>query len=236
MVVDKGGIKIEVNCTDALLAIGRIINTENMGLEAGGIALTDGGKIITDNYLKTTNPKVYALGDAAGRYQFSHGAEKHVRMVWNNLLLPFWKKKDTTHDLSWVTFTDPEIATWGYSEEELHNKKIDFWRQDQHMGDDDRAIVDEYQDGRLTLFMTRGKNVKSRKIIGGTMIANGAGEMSQELMLASKAGIPLKTLFERIYPYPVGSRINQQTIRGVYDKSFTEMKKNIGRKIFRWLY
>ena len=221
-----------VPCDVALLSIGRVVNASGMDLEKAGIKLTDRGKYQLDDYLRTTNKSVYALGDAAGRYMFSHGAEKQVRLFWKNLVNPF-KQKDQTKDLSWVTFTDPEIATWGMSEKELQDRGIKYWRQDQDFAEDDRAIVDEYTYGQLSIYMTKHSELQRRKILGGSMIAPNAGEMSQELMLAMTAKVPIGDIFDRVYPYPVASRINQKTIRGVVQNRLTPFFKKLIRFLFK---
>lgn len=232
MIKLEDGTVQKIDCDVSLLSIGRIVNSSNMDLEKAGIKLTDRKKFKLDQYLRTTNKRVYAIGDAAGKYMFSHGAEKQVRLMWENLINPL-KKKDQTEFLSWVTFTDPEIATWGKSEEELQNQGIRYWRQDQDYKEDDRAIVDEYEFGHVSLLMTRNSDLGRRRILGGSMIAANAGEMSQELMLAMEAKIPIQKMFDRVYPYPVGSRVNQKAIRGVVEKRLTPFLKNILKRLFR---
>ncbi|MFK7808212.1 MAG: NAD(P)/FAD-dependent oxidoreductase [Saprospiraceae bacterium] len=222
-----------IPCDAVLMAVGRVVNTKNMGLEKAGIALTERGKIKVDEYLRSTNPNVYVVGDAAGKYMFSHGAEKMVRQLWRNLLIPLFKKKNTTKNLSWVTFTDPEVATFGWSEEKLAKENVDYYRQDQNFEHDDRAIVDEYQYGQMSIWTTNGSNIGGRTILSGTMIAPKAGDLIQELQLASENKIPIKKITERVYPYPVASRINQKTLRGLMEKTFTETKKKLARISFR---
>jgi len=124
-------------------------------------------------------------------------------------------------DLSWVTFTQPEIATFGRTEAYLKENNINYWRQDQEFKKDDRAIVDEYTYGKITLFLTQKTFWnKERKILGGSIIAPNAGELMQELTLAMETGLSIQQIYDKIYAYPVASRINQQTVQGVleYDK------------------
>lgn len=230
----KDGSSFSIDSDVVLLSIGRVVNSSNMDLEKAGIELTDRKKYKIDHYLRTTNKRVYAIGDAAGKYMFSHGAEKQVRLMWQNLVNPL-KKKDQTKHLSWVTFTDPEISTWGRSEKELQDAGISYWRQDQDYHEDDRAIVDEYEFGHVSLLMTRGSSLGNRRILGGSMIATNAGEMSQEFMLAMEAEVPIQKIFDRVYPYPVGSRVNQKAIRGVVEKRLTPFLNGILRRLF-WLF
>ncbi len=111
----------------ALVAIGRVVTTDGIGLDKAGIEV-EKGKIVIDHYLQTTNPRVFTAGDSTGLYYFSHGAEKHVRQLMRNFFVPFFKKKHTYADLSWVTFTEPEIATFGRSEDDL-KKEVSILRK-----------------------------------------------------------------------------------------------------------
>jgi len=232
MLKTKNGQK-EIPCDAALMAVGRVVNIKGMELEKAGIKLTEKGKIQVNEYLQTTNKKVYAIGDAAGTYMFSHGAEKMVRQLWRNLLIPIFKKKNTTKNLSWVTFTDPQVATFGWDEEKMKKENVDFYRQDQSFEEDDRAIVESYEYGKMSIWTTNGSNIGNRNILSGTMIAPQAGELVQELQLAMETKIPVKKITERVYPYPVASRINQKTLRGMMEKTFTETKKKLARWAFR---
>jgi len=218
-VTNEGEREIEFDAV--LMAIGRVLNLEDLQLEKANIKTDDRGKMILDDYLRTSNKKVFASGDAAGMYQFSHGAELHTRLLKHNFKNNFNKSHNADH-LSWVTFTQPEIATFGLSEEYLQQNGIDYWRQDQDFSKDDRAIVDEYTYGKMTLFLTQKTFWnKKRKIIGGSIIAPNAGELMQELTLAMEQELPIDAIYDKLYAYPVATRINQQTVMGVirYDES-----------------
>ncbi len=234
VIENKNGEQREIPCDATLIAIGRVVNTKSLGLEAGGIALTEKGKIKHDAYFKTTNPKVYVIGDAAGTYMFSHGAEKMVRMLWRNLLIPVFKKKDQQKDLSWVTFTEPQVAHFGLTEKQMHDQNISYYRQDQNLEHDDRAIIQEYTYGEQKLWIEGSGRLSGRKILSGSLIAPNAGEMVQELELAKHAGIPIGKINNRVYPYPVQSRINQKTTRGILHAAFKDWQKKLGRMAFRW--
>jgi len=217
-VKEKGMLSIEFDAV--LMAIGRQLNLEDLDLEKGGVETDERGRMKLDDYLQTTNPKVFAAGDCAGMYQFSHGAEKHIRLLQHNFDSNFRIKHDIK-DLSWVTFTDPEVATFGYTEEYLQKNNISYWRQDQDFKKDDRAIVGEYTYGKIALFLTNKSFLKKgRRILGGSIIAPNAGEIIQELQLAANNDIPIDQILDKLYAYPTASRINQQTVMGVinYDK------------------
>lgn len=236
MLISKDGTKTKLACDATLISVGRIVNTKGLALEKGGIELTDREKIKVDTYLQTTNKRVYAIGDAAGSYMFSHGAEKMVRQVWRNILFPLFKKKNTLSDLSWVTFTDPQVAHFGLTEKQIWDEGLAHYRQDQTFEHDDRAILQDYTYGHLSIWFDGHKNPSKKKVLSGSMIAPQAGELIQELELAKHAKIPAKTIESRVYPYPVATRINQKALRGIMASTRTGWKLNLARKIFRILY
>ncbi|QQG46322.1 MAG: FAD-dependent oxidoreductase [Candidatus Niyogibacteria bacterium] len=203
VIKDGTGKEISLEFDALLVAMGRSLNTEGLNLEKAGVEM-DNGKIKVDSYLKTTNKNIYLVGDVAGQHQFTHAAELHAKLVLKNFFSPF-KKRLETDKMSWVTYTDPEIATFGLSEKDLDKKRIKYSTIRKSFKNDDRAIVDESTDGMLKLFLSSDK-----KILGGTMAAKNAGEMVQELILANSAGLKINALFDKIYPYPVASRINRK--------------------------
>ncbi|MFK7905355.1 MAG: NAD(P)/FAD-dependent oxidoreductase, partial [Chitinophagales bacterium] len=207
----ENGERIELHFDAVLEAIGRTVRTEGMGFEKAGIEVKK-GKIMVDDYFRTTNKRVFAIGDAAGREQFSHGAEKHNRDLAFNFVSPLKKKHDLKH-FSWVTFTDPEVATFGYSTQKLKEKGIAFEAVEQSFEDDDRAITADYRYAKMVLYFSK-PHILTRKvrILGGSMIAPHAGELIQELILAAQEGIDIGAIFNKIYPYPTMSRINQKAI------------------------
>ena len=229
IIKSKEAKDIEIACDTILIAIGRVVNVEDLKLENANIRLTDKNKIEVNEYLQTTNSKVYAIGDSAGSYMFSHGAEKMTRLLWRNLLIPIFKKKNTLHDLSWVTFTDPQVAHFGLTAEQLNERGTKHYRQDQSLEVDDRAIIQEYTYGHESLLLNASKD----KLLSGSLIAPNAGEIIQELELAKHADLKISTLTKRVYPYPVQTRINQKTLRGLTMANYSQFIKNLARTVFR---
>ena len=196
---------------DAVFAgIGRELILGSLQLQNAGIETKD-GKILADNQLRTTNKNVFVCGDVAGDLMFSHAAEFHARILINNFLSPLKKKLNNDH-MSWVTFTDPEIASFGLNEKQLKDRGIRYEKLEQDFGGDDRAITDNYQYATLILYISTGNLFKKEKILGGTMVAPNSGELIQELILANTSGLSINTIFNKIYPYPVASRVNQHLI------------------------
>jgi pyruvate/2-oxoglutarate dehydrogenase complex dihydrolipoamide dehydrogenase (E3) component len=229
----KDQSKENVSFDAALVAIGRAVTTTGLDFEKAGIKVKN-HKIVIDEYLQTTNPRVYAAGDATGLYYFSHGAEKHVRQLMRNFFIPFFKKKHNYHALSWVTFTEPEVATFGRSEKDLKEDGVDFETIHHSFKDDDRAITDDYRYGKLVLYISKKKWVLGKRtILGGSMIAPGAGELIQELFTAQLARLNTNVLFNKVYAYPVSSRINQAATNKVRQGDLTPLLKKVLGYLYR---
>jgi pyruvate/2-oxoglutarate dehydrogenase complex dihydrolipoamide dehydrogenase (E3) component len=215
-------------------AVGRDLNFRTLCVEKAGIQVKN-EKISIDKYLRTSNKDVFVCGDVAGDLKFSHAAEFHARILINNFFSPFKKKLDNRY-MSWVTFSDPQLATFGFNEKELLAGKIRYHKMVQDFNMDDRAIVGSFDYGRLILYLSPKNIFGSQKILGGTMIAPGAGEMIQELMLANSARISINAIFNKIYPYPVASRINQQLVVTLKEESLTSTVKRLLKIAFKFFH
>ena len=234
VIYEKNGKQEQLEFDEILAGIGRIVRTEGMDLAKAKIEVKD-GKITVDDYYRSTNKNVYVVGDAMGREQFSHGAEMYNRDLIVNLLSPFPLRKHSLKHFSWVTYTDPEIATFGWTEENLKEKGIAYTKIEQDFKHDDRAITANYQDySKLVLYLSE-KSLFNRtvKILGGTMAAPQAGELIQELLTAGIEGMSVNTLFNKVYAYPVASRINQKAITQYREGDLTEGLKKVFRFLFR---
>src|SRR5688572_15031473 len=174
------------------IAVGRSFELDELQLQNAGIEVKD-NRIIANKYLQTSNKNVFVCGDIAGSLKFSHAAEQHARLILNNLFSPLKKKLDNSH-MSWVTFSDPQVATFGLSEHELVDQKISFEKLTMKFNEDDRAVVDDYRYGKLILFISKGGFLKKEKILGGSMAAPDAGELIQELILANKTSLSINSL------------------------------------------
>ncbi len=211
-----------------LVSIGRVLNTETLNLEKAGVEVDDKGRIKVDNYLQTTNKNILLCGDVVGQHQFTHSAEIHAGLIIRNFLTPFIKKEISTDAISWVTFTSPELATYGLGEVELKKRNIKYEVLESSFVDDDRAITDEARYGYAKMFI----NSKTKQILGGTMVAPNAGELIQELILATQSGLTINDIFNKTYPYPTAGRINKSLVAKFQKKRLTPSIK----KLMRWLY
>ncbi|MFZ6008791.1 MAG: dihydrolipoyl dehydrogenase family protein [Bacteroidota bacterium] len=227
----KTGSTLKRETFDAVfVATGRNITVDNLKLENAGVKV-DRGKIVVNKYLQTTNKNILVCGDVAGSLLFSHAAEQHARILINNLFSPIKKKLINDH-MSWVTFTDPEVATFGLSEASLKENNIAYEKVVYDFKDDDRAVIDDYRYGKLILFLSKASLLRKQKILGGAMTCPGAGELVQELILAMREGLSVNALFNKIYPYPVASRVNQLAIVSHKEKQLTEPLKKLLRILF----
>ena len=221
IIINKDNKETRIDFDTMIVSIGRDYNINGLSLEKAGIELENNGKKLkVDEYLRTTNKRVYVSGDVAGSYQFTHAAEVHAGVIINNFFSPFKKKLNNDH-MAWVTYTSPEIATFGLNEEELRKRGVLYEKVVFDFNEDDRAIVDEAQDGKLLLFIAKDK------ILGGSMVAENAGELSQELILANSSGLKLKHIFGKVYPYPTASRVNKRIISLYYANKLTPFAKRV---------
>lgn len=217
---------------DAVLAgVGREVYFEGLKLENAGVKVVNGG-IVSDRFMRTSNKNVVVIGDVVDSLKFSHGAEWQATIILNNFFSPF-KKKLNYDKFSWVTFTDPEVATFGLAEKEIQKRGISYRRLELDFDEDDRAIMDNYQFGKLILFV--GKSwipMGNLRILGGTMIAPNAGEIFQEIVLARSAGLGIRSLFNKVYPYPTASRVNKTIVLNHYLRHFPTWLKRLVRLLY----
>lgn len=216
--------------THCLVAIGRVVTIDGLGLGAAGVEVED-GKIVTDAYYRTTNKAIFAIGDAYGREMFSHGAEKHNTDLWTNFLSPIDRKHKLEH-FTWVTFTDPEVATFGKTNRQLNEEGIDYTVIEQSLEDDDRAIAADYRSGVLILYLSKG-TLGGGKLLGGCLAAPAAGEMIQELHLLNQLGLKYSKLTNKVYAYPVASRINQKPAR---DRAQRRLLSPLSKRAMRFAF
>lgn len=211
-----------------LVAIGKDLDYSELDLEKAEIVLQN-GRIKLDPYLRTTNKRVYASGDATGHCYLTHATELHANVILWNLFSPM-KRKIDYDNLSWVTFTDPEVATFGLSEQELRKRGVSYRKVTQSFEDVSRATTDHYPESKLVI------HLKGEQILGGTMVAPNAGELFQELVLARQNRIPIRKLLEKIYAYPTATRINRWFAIWEYDRKITNSVRKILQSSFRLMH
>ena len=196
--------------THLLVAAGRKPNVDGLGLEAAGIEFTK-RSVTVDDGLKTTNRKVYAIGDVAGGLQFTHVANYHAGLVIRNALfrLPV---KNKTDNVPWVTYTDPELAHVGLTEAEAMKRhgggvKVLRW----HFHENDRAQAE-----RKTKGLVKAITGKGGKILGCSIVGPNAGDLIQPWVLAMTAGLKIKALTDMIVPYPTFGDASKRAAIGYF--------------------
>lgn len=180
-----------------LTGVGRLPNTEHLDLDKAGIALTLDGGVRVDDFLRTSNRRIYAAGDVCLQHKFTHTADATARIVVRNALFP-GRQRLSALTIPWCTYTDPEIAHVGAYVREANEQNIPIRTFTVPMHQVDRAILDDEQIGFVKLHVAQ----KSDKILGATIVASHAGEMINEITLAMVAGIGLNTLASVIHAYP----------------------------------
>ncbi|NJM34322.1 MAG: FAD-dependent oxidoreductase [Rhodomicrobium sp.] len=200
----KDGQSYSLDGTHLLLAVGRRPSLDKLNLDAAGIKYERTG-ITVNSGLKTSNSRVYAIGDVAGGPQFTHVANYHASIVVKNALFRLPSKADHS-TIPWVTFTDPELAHIGLTEEAARAKygnKINVLRWPYH--ENDRAQAERETEGFLKVITTR-----SGKILGASMVGAHAGELIQMWSLAMQKKIDIKAMASFISPYPTLAEINKR--------------------------
>ncbi|MGL4397392.1 MAG: dihydrolipoyl dehydrogenase family protein [Hyphomicrobium sp.] len=204
----KAGDRDEtIEGTHVLVAVGRRSNTADLGLDAAGIQFDKTG-ITVDAGLRTSNKRVFAIGDVAGGLQFTHVANDHAGIVIKRSLFRL-PAKTTGRAIPWVTYTEPELAHVGLNEEAArkHHRKINVLRWPYH--ENDRAQAERHTRGHVKV-VTDGKG----RILGATIAGSNAGELIQMWTLALSQGLNIKAMTDWVSPYPTLSEINKRaTIR-----------------------
>jgi pyruvate/2-oxoglutarate dehydrogenase complex dihydrolipoamide dehydrogenase (E3) component len=219
----RNGRESEVVCQAILLAAGRVPNIEGLNLEVAGVSYSRDG-VIVDDYLRTSNPRVYAAGDICSKHKFTHAADAMARTVLRNALF-FGRGKITV--MPWVTFTDPEVAHTGYYEADAREAGFEVTTITEHFDDLDRAILDGEDAGFARVHYDR----RTGKILGGTIVARHAGEMISELTLAITHGLKMEALAKTIHPYPTQAEALRK-IGDIYDR--TQLQPWLLKLLKRW--
>jgi pyruvate/2-oxoglutarate dehydrogenase complex dihydrolipoamide dehydrogenase (E3) component len=200
------GSEVAIGFDRLLLALGRQPNTEGLGIEALGLRVADNGTVETDDRQRSTLPHILVAGDVAGPYQFTHVA---AHQAWfasvNGLLAPFWSFKADYRVIPWATFTEPEVARVGLSEDEARQQGIDVEVTRYGIDDLDRAIADGAAGGYVKVLTVPGRD----RILGATIVGAHAGELIHEFVLAMRHGLGLNKLLSTIHVYPTFSEANK---------------------------
>lgn len=211
--LEQDGYAETLTGSHLLVAAGRIPNVEALGLEAAGIAFGKKG-IKVDARLRTSNKKIFAIGDVAGGLQFTHVAGYHAGIVVRNALFRVPAKANHTV-VPWVTYTDPEMAQVGMSEAqavETFGDKVTVLRAD--LAENDRARAEHATKGLLKVMV----GPKGR-ILGASLVGTGAGEIIQPWILAMTQKLKIGAMTSYIAPYPTMGEVNKRAAGSYYTPS-----------------
>ncbi|GAA3528864.1 FAD-dependent oxidoreductase [Zobellella aerophila] len=204
MVAEHQGHEVEIEFDDLLLALGRGARLQGYGLEQLGIQTNR--TVQTNDYLETLYPNIYAAGDVAGPYQFTHTAAHMAWYATVNALFGNLKRFRVDYSvIPWATFVAPEVARVGLNEQEAREKGIAYEVTRYGLDDLDRAIADGSDEGFIKVLTVPGKD----KILGVTIAGEHAGDLIAEYVLAMKQGLGLNKILGTIHIYPTLSEANK---------------------------
>ena len=204
LVVEHEGLERRVEFDDLICAVGRVARLQGYGLEALGIPTQR--TVVTNEYLETLYPNIYAAGDVAGPYQFTHTAAHQAWYAAVNALFGHFKRFKVDYSvIPWATFVDPEVARVGLNEQDAKEKGIAYEVTRYEIDDLDRAITDGAAYGFVKVLTVPGKD----RILGVTMVGEHAGDLLAEFVLAMKHGLGLNKILGTIHTYPTLSEANK---------------------------
>ncbi|MBI4988835.1 MAG: FAD-dependent oxidoreductase [Rhodocyclales bacterium] len=201
-----GGGEVRIAFDEVLVAVGRLANTTGYGLEELGIPLAKTRTVETNEYLQTLYPNIYACGDVAGPYQFTHTAAHQAWYAAVNALFGTFRKFKADYSvIPWATFTEPEVARVGLNEQEAKEKGIAHEVTVYGLDDLDRAIADSEAHGFVKVITLPG----SDRILGVTIVGEHAGDLIAEYVAAMRHGLGLNKILGTIHIYPTLAEANK---------------------------
>ncbi|MBF0455124.1 MAG: FAD-dependent oxidoreductase [Magnetococcales bacterium] len=231
LVCQHQGEEVRVLFDTLLVASGRQANVSGFGLEALGVVLNRDGTIQTDAYLRTTFPNIFACGDVAGPFQFTHTAAHQAWYAAVNALFGRFKRFKVDYSvIPWATFTDPEVARVGLNEQEALAQGIPHEITLYGLDDLDRAIADEEAYGMVKVLTVPGKDT----ILGVTIVGDHAGDIIAEYVAAMRHGFGMNKILGTIHIYPTLAEANKYAA-GVWKKAHVSPSVMVWlEKFHRW--
>lgn len=225
VVLEDGDGEDHLEFDALLLATGRKPSVTGLGLEAAGVTFDERLGVQVNDRLQTTNPDIFAVGDVASKYQFTHMADFMARLVLRNALF-FGRDSVARFIIPWVTYTEPEVGHVGLYEKDLKQKGIEFMTFTREFSDVDRSIVDGETEGFVKIHVKKGTD----EILGATIVGSHAGDMISEITVAMQANMGLGKLANVIHPYPTAAEAIRQcgdaynrsrltpTVKGIFNR------------------
>jgi len=201
----------------ALIAVGRAPNTRDLDAEALGIELARNGAIVVDDRMQSTLPGVYACGDVAGPYQFTHAAGHQAWYATSNALFaPFYRPRISYRVLPATTYTEPEVSRVGLNEQEAKVAGIAYEVAHFSLAELDRAVAENLTEGFVKILTVPGKD----RILGCTIVGANAGELIAEQALAMQQHLGLGKILGTVHAYPGWAEANKLAA-GAWRKAHT---------------
>ena len=224
--VGDGGHNVVVD--QLLVAVGRAPNIEGLNLAAAGVRHDERGVIVNDR-LQTSNRRVFAAGDVCSQFKFTHAADFMARTVIRNALF-FGSAKASSLTIPWCTYTTPEVAQVGFTEDTARQQGIAIDTYTQKMEHVDRAILDGELNGYVKVHVQQGTD----RIVGATVVAHHAGDLISEITLAMVHKIGLGKVANTIHPYPTQAEAVRR-VGDAYNRTrLTPFVKNLFNKWMTW--
>lgn len=231
MIASHHGESVELAFDQVLLAIGRKANVEGFGLEALPIARNENGTLATNAAMQTSVPNIYACGDVAGPYQFTHMASFQAFFAAANALLGgLWRLRANYRVVPWATFTDPEVARVGLSETEAKTRGVAYEVTRYDLDHHDRALADGEAHGFIKVLTVPGKD----KILGVTIVGYHAAELIGEFVFAMTHNMGLNKISAVTHIYPTLSEANKFSANAWRNARLPEKYFPLLEKFFRW--
>ena len=225
LIAEHDGKDVRIPFDQLLCAVGRIANTTGYGLEELGIPVSRTRTVESNEFLQTIYPNIYACGDVAGPYQFTHTAAHQAWYAAVNALFGRFRRFRADYSvIPWATFTDPEVARVGLNETEAKEKNIPYEVTTYGLDDLDRAIADEEAHGVIKVLTAPGKD----RILGATIAGEHAGDLLVEFITAMKHGIGLNRILGTIHIYPTLAEGNKFAA-GVWKRAHAP------QRLLRWV-
>ncbi len=228
LTIERDGSASRVEADEILVAVGRAPNVDGMGLEAAGVSFDKKG-VAVDDRMRTSNTKIFAVGDVASKYQFTHAADFQARMVVQNALF-FGRGKASSLLIPWCTYTSPEVAHVGMYARDAAEKDIAIDTIDLPLEENDRALLDGESEGFVRVHLKKGTD----EILGATVVAEHAGEMISEFTIAMVNKLGLSRIGAAIHPYPTQSDAIRRTADLHRRTKLTPFAKRLFARYFAW--
>ncbi|MGB3312618.1 MAG: mercuric reductase [Nodosilinea sp.] len=228
----QGDNTYTVTVDDILIGVGRQPNIAGLGLERVGVEADPKQGICINDYLQTTNPRIYAVGDCCMRWKFTHAADAAARILIQNALfsvLGIGRRRLSGLTMPWCTYTDPEVAHVGLPASEVAQRQ-DVRTFTLSLSEVDRAVTDGETDGFAKIHL----DSHGDKILGATVVARHAGEMINEITLAMEKSLGLGAIANVIHPYPTQAEVIRKTADQYSLSRFTPLIKSLATTWLQW--